>query len=552
MARSRARRENLRGIYAATGLDDAAVARRYAKVDPRHRTNVAGENDKLRLSAHDTGLEAELVMATVACALAVLAGIAAERWLHLSDLSLVFMTAVIAVSVRTRRGVAVYAALLAALAYNYFFLAPRYTLYLASFTGLATVGLFLVAALVCGRLANRLRTQLLLVQTGRRHAEALRALGQHLLTANTEAEAAAATATALRETVDAEAVVLLREDARWREPGRDPANARFDPALVLAADAALRSGAVERAGDGPWHGVPLGPSAQAMGVLGVRFEDPLLPPTQDAMALVGAMARDLAQALTRLSLDRQLAGTRLQAETERLRAELLASVSHDLRSPLSTIIGSAESLLAYRSRLSDADQDSLARDIAQEGQRLDRYIQNLLDMTRLGHDGLQLHRDWIGLDDLLGAAVARLRRQHSAPRVEVNLEADLPLLRVHGPLFEQALFNVLDNAAKFSPPGAPIEVHARSTIGSVVVDVADRGPGIPEADRERVFERFHRVSQGDRAPPGTGLGLAICRGVMVAHGGTAQALGRDDTEGTVVRLSLPRESLPAGAPGEDE
>jgi two-component system sensor histidine kinase KdpD len=509
-------------------------------------------NDDAPPSAHDTRLESELALATVACALAVLAGIAAERWLQLTDLSLVFMTAVIAVSVRTRRGVAVYAALLAALAYNYFFLAPRYTLYLASFASLATVGLFLVAALVCGRLANRLRMQLLLVQVGRRRAESLRALGQKLLAATTDADAVSATAGALRETVDAEAVALVRDAAGWREPGRDASQARFDPALLIAADASLRSGHVERAGDGPWHCLPLGPTAHHVVVLGVRFEDPLLSPTEDAMALVEAMSRDLAQALTRLSLDRQLASTKLQAETERLRAELLASVSHDLRSPLSTIIGSAESLVAYHAQLRAEDQLALAQDIAQEGQRLDRYIQNLLDMTRLGHDGLQLQRDWIGLDELLGAAVARLRRQGPVPSVELQLEPGLPLLRVHGPLLEQALFNVLDNAAKFSPPDAPIAVSARASDEAVIIEIADQGPGIPPGDRERVFERFHRVAQGDRAPPGTGLGLAICRGVLVAHGGTAEVLDGAGGQGTRVRLSLPREAPPNDAPGEDE
>jgi two-component system sensor histidine kinase KdpD len=546
------RRENLRRIYAVGPFADAAVARRHAKVGEKHRTTVAKAKNHQRASAHDTRLEGELALATAACALAVLAGAAAERWLHLSDLSLVFMTAVIAVSVRTRRIVAIYAALLAALAYNYFFLEPRFTLYLATSTGLATVGLFLVAALVCGRLANRLRAQLLLVQTGRRNAEALRDLGMSLLSATTEADAVVATAKTLRDTVDCDAVVLMRNEPGWREAGRNAANTRFDPALILAADASLRSGAEERAGDGPWHCIPLGRSAQPFGVLGVRFEDQLLPPIEDAMALVEAMARDLAQALTRLSLDNQLAGTRLQAETERLRAELLASISHDLRSPLSTIIGSAESLVAYRAQLSSDDQVALARDIAQEGQRLDRYIQNLLDMTRLGHDGLQLHRDWIGLDEVLGAAMTRLRRQATAPVVKAQLPPGMPLLRVHAPLFEQALFNVLDNAAKFSPPGAPISVQARSTGESIIVEISDRGPGIPEGDRERVFERFHRVAQGDRAPPGTGLGLAICRGVLVAHGGSAEALAGVDGIGTVVRLRLPREAPPADASSMDE
>jgi two-component system sensor histidine kinase KdpD len=283
----------------------------------------------------------------------------------------------------------------------------------------------------------------------------------------------------------------------------------------------------------------------------LRLPAPLvsLPPEQARLA--EAMVRDLAQALARLQLGRQLEATRLQAETERLRAALLSSVSHDLRSPLSTIIGSAESLELYRERLSAEDQRQLARDILGEGRRLDRYIQNLLDMTRLGHGAPAPEREWIGLDDILGTAIQRVLRVHPGRTIATQLPAVAPLLHVNPPLFEQALFNVLDNAAKFSPVDRPIQVRAGTDEGRVSIDVIDAGPGIPEAERELVFDMFHSVSRGDRRPEGTGLGLTICRGILRAHGGDATALAGNDGRGTALRLTLPLPDPPSDLPKDD-
>jgi two-component system sensor histidine kinase KdpD len=215
-------------------------------------------------------------------------------------------------------------------------------------------------------------------------------------------------------------------------------------------------------------------------------------------------------------------------------------VSHDLRSPLSTIIGSAESLDLYRDRMPVDDQRQLARDIVGEGRRLDRYIQNLLDMTRLGHGDLALHRDWIGVDELIGSAIGRLQRYQSATRFEVQVAHDAGVIWVHPALVEQALFNVLENAARFSPPHETVVVDARRIDRDRLrIEVRDRGPGIPEDERTRIFDMFYSVSRGDRGSrQGTGLGLAICRGMIGAHGGDVEALPNEGG-GTILRITLP-------------
>lgn len=262
------------------------------------------------------------------------------------------------------------------------------------------------------------------------------------------------------------------------------------------------------------------------------------------------MTDDIAQAVLRTRLVADLEDSRVGGETERLRSALLSSVSHDLRSPLASIIGAASSLDNYAEAMPREDRHALLETIRIEGERLDRYIQNLLDMTRLGHGGLALNRDWIGVDELIGSAVTRLQRYEPAARFEVRLQPGLGPIWVHPALIEQALFNVLENAVKFSPPDAPVTIDARQVDGEpggpdrlLRIDVGDRGPGIPEDERARIFDMFYSVERGDRGRQGTGLGLAICQGMIGAHGGSVVALpGQPDDQGrrgTTIRITLP-------------
>jgi two-component system sensor histidine kinase KdpD len=208
---------------------------------------------------------------------------------------------------------------------------------------------------------------------------------------------------------------------------------------------------------------------------------------------------------------------------------------------LASIIGSAGTLANYGEQLPLSERRELLQAILGEGQRLDRYIQNLLDMTRLGHGTLKLNRDWTDVAEIVAAAVSRLRKLFPDVRVDTTLPSDTVLLYVHPALIEQALFNILENAQRFSPPGQPVLVGVRVARDKLLIEVSDRGPGIPEDERVRIFDMFYSVSRGDRATQSTGLGLAICRGMIGAHGGGVEALPREGG-GTTIRITLP---LPA-------
>ncbi|MGL4312318.1 MAG: sensor histidine kinase, partial [Paracoccaceae bacterium] len=242
-------------------------------------------------------------------------------------------------------------------------------------------------------------------------------------------------------------------------------------------------------------------------------------------------------ALERLRLTEDLAATELAAETERLRTALLNSVSHDLRTPLVTIIGAAGSLAEIE--LPSAARKDLAENIREEGERLDRYVQNLLDMTRLGHGALKARLVPLDLAELVGSARQRMRRVLRGHGLRVDLPAALPPVLADGVLLEQVFVNILDNAAKYAPAGSEILISGHASGGRVELSVADHGPGIPVADQSRVFDMFYRVAGGDRQRAGTGLGLAICKGLTEAMGGTIRAeTGWPDGSGTRIVLSL--------------
>lgn len=464
----------------------------------------------------------ELGFAAVASLLAVGMAWLAERWLGLEDVSMVFIVAVVLVAARTRMTAAVVAALLSFLAYNFFFIEPRFTFNISARQGVTTVFLFLIAALVAGRLASRLRMQVVALRAANTQATALQALGRELAVAADLGQVLAAGRKALARALSAEA--WLRVQGR-----EEPADAVLPDLDRAAADWAQQHGqATGRhtdtlAGAGRWF-LPLRGDGGTLGVLGLRFDDTSARLLPEQRRLAEAMAEDIAQAVVRTRLVAELEDARVSGETERLRSALLSSVSHDLRSPLASMIGSASSLASYWNAMDEDDRRSLLDTIQQEGERLDRYIQNLLDMTRLGHSGLRLNRDWIGVDELLGSAVSRLQRYQPEVRVQTTVAADVPPVWVHPALIEQAVFNVLENAGKFSPPGEPVQVEAKLVDGALRIDVRDRGPGIPEDERSRIFDMFYSVERGDRGRHGTGLGLAICQGMVGAHGGSVQAL----------------------------
>jgi two-component system sensor histidine kinase KdpD len=259
--------------------------------------------------------------------------------------------------------------------------------------------------------------------------------------------------------------------------------------------------------------------------------------TPDQRRLLDSLSDQTALAIERLHLAEEMDRSRVAAETEKLRTALLTSISHDLRTPLASILGSASSLKAYRDSLGASEQNELIGTIQEEAERLNHFIANLLDMTRLESGALAPNLSLNDLDDVVGSVLRRAPTQNH--KLALELEPGLPMLRLDPVLFEQVLFNLLDNAAKYAPSGTTITLRARRESGTVRVQVLDEGPGLPEEDRERIFDKFYRVRVADKKRAGTGLGLAIARGFMEAMGGTITAANRSDHDGAIFTLTLP-------------
>jgi two-component system sensor histidine kinase KdpD len=258
-----------------------------------------------------------------------------------------------------------------------------------------------------------------------------------------------------------------------------------------------------------------------------------------------ALCTQAAFALERAVLARELEASALRAKTEEMRSSLLSAVSHDLRTPLAAITGAVSALRDDSARVSESQRGELLADIQDEAGRLERLVTNLLDMTRVESGSLRVRREWVPLEELIGAALTRLELQLGARPVRVSIAPGLPLLSLDPVLFEQVLVNLVENAAKYTPPASAIEIEGRAEGDAVVVEVKDRGPGIPAGDEQRVFEKFYRGLNA--AVAGAGLGLAICKGILEAHGGTIRVEGRIGG-GAVFRVTIP---LVGGAPPVD-
>lgn len=257
-----------------------------------------------------------------------------------------------------------------------------------------------------------------------------------------------------------------------------------------------------------------------------------------ALVISGLTQRRLAAALERERLAAEAHEARLAMESERTKNALLSSVSHDLRTPLAVVTGAASTML--EESVSDAVRRELTETILQEADRLNRLVQDLLDMTRVESGALHVRKQWHPLEDVVGVALDRSERLLDGHEVTTALPSTLTLVPLDAVLIEQVLVNLLENAAKYSPRGAPIHVSAKVNGDVVRIEVADRGPGIPPGDEEKVFEKFHRGKTDER---GAGLGLTICRGIVVAHGGRIWNEPREGG-GASFRFELPIEGSP--------
>jgi two-component system sensor histidine kinase KdpD len=277
----------------------------------------------------------------------------------------------------------------------------------------------------------------------------------------------------------------------------------------------------------------------AVGVLGIDSEKPGPLLTPDQRRLLDALGDQAALAIERVQLVQDVEQSKRHEDTERLRGALLTSLSHDLRTPLASILGSAGTLKELSASLSDEAKVDLLTTIIDESERLNRFIANLLDMTKVESGAIALNTSLYDLREFVDTALKRAGKILSQHQVKVELADDLPLVEIDAVLFEQVVFNILDNAAKYAPPGTTVQVQAWSAGRFVYLQILDEGGGLPPDELEMIFDKFYRAQKGDRVRAGTGLGLAISRGFVEAMHGTINAANRSDRQGAVFTIALP-------------
>ncbi|MAG68297.1 MAG: sensor histidine kinase [Pseudomonadales bacterium] len=469
-----------------------------------------------------------------------------------TTLVLVYVLAVIAAALRHGWRPAITASLMAFLSFNFFFTDPRYTFHVTRQDDVATLFFLLVIAFACGPAASRIRRQFILLRDANRYSEAMRLLGQELSIAEDPKAIWRGMQKVIAESLPVECVIVPTQGEPWPRPTHP-----FTPVDQAAIDWTARNQQISgRFSDtlnaSEWTLFPVSKDDQCIACAALKFPDSATILAPGDKTLITAIVNQGADTWRRTQLVRELEAARVKTEVEQLRSALLSSVSHDLKSPLAAMMGAAESLQLLDQQLEPQDRKELEDTILQESRRLDSYIQNLLDMTRLGYGTLKIERDWVSIADIVGSALSRLKRYYPGVQTETHFPDTAPVLYVHAALIEQALFNILENAARFTPANEKIDVAIKTSDKRCTIAIEDRGPGIPQALREKIFDMFFVVADGDKKKQNTGMGLAICRGMIGAHGGSVQATEGTKHQGTRFVVELPLDVPLTASPSDQE
>jgi two-component system sensor histidine kinase KdpD len=479
----------------------------------------------------------------------------ADRYMTNPNLAMIFLASVLLTGAAFGFGPALAAATAAALSYNFFFIEPRMSFSIGHLSDLITFGVFFAVAVTTGLLTGRVRDQSR--NTARRAAvfASLLAASRRLSAVSTKDEAAQALAEQVAAAAGGAAIVLLPEEGEIKVTAGSPELVALEASAMTAARWAWEKGEPAGSGTGTlpqidWTFWPLQGLRARSGVAGVSAQSANLGANTGAgedrvlLALLdqGAVALERAE----------LAAATVQAETfrrsDQLRAALLNSISHDLRTPLSTVLGAATTLLDYGGTLRPEVYRDLLVSIGEEAHRLNRYVGDLLDMTRLEGGALNPRMEWTDVRDVLVAAIERVERRLGARKLVRDFPTELSLVKIDTGLLEQAVVNILDNAIAYSPDATDIEVAAYEDRSNVVISIEDDGQGIPTAELERVFDKFRRLQQPSDRGKGVGLGLSISKGFVEAMGGriaAASPIHGDAAQGyrgTRVLISLRKET----------
>jgi len=470
-------------------------------------------------------------------------GAAIFQSLSVTDVAMVYLLGAGVVASRFGRGPSVFSAFLSIAAFDFFFVPPRFTFAFGDLRYALTFIVMLAIALVISGLTLRIREQAETARLRERRTGALYAMSRELAATRGFADLARVASRHLQDTFEARVQFLFPGAAgRLEVPVGVPAAYPMDEKELSVAHWVLVRSHVAGIGTDTLPSaqafyLPLVASGGTIGVVGLRPGDPARFEDPTLQRLIETFAGQAALALERAMLAERAQHEQLEIEAERLRTALLSSLSHDLRTPLGAITGAASSLLEEQSALSPAARRDLLQTILEEAHRMNRLIGNLLDMIRVESGALEVQKELQPLEEVVGVALIRLDDRLRRHPVTVTLPPDLPLVALDAVLMEQVFVNLLENAVKYTPPDTAIEISAVASAGSVRVDVADRGPGLPPGEEGRIFDKFYRAA-GAGTQGGVGLGLTICRGIVTAHGGRIWAENRPGG-GAVFRFTLP-------------
>jgi two-component system sensor histidine kinase KdpD len=484
------------------------------------------------------------VMSLFLVAIALGVGLLIRPLFGIENVDLVFLTVVVSVAVRYGLLPSLLASIGASLCYNFFFLPPTYTFTISEPTNVAAFFFFILIAALVSNVAARVRTQALVATSRARTTEYLYSFSRKLAGTATLDDVLWATAYQAALMLKVRVVLLLPENGSIAVKAGYPPEDELDQADLAAANWAWSNDRPAGRGSDTLPGakrlfLPMRTGRGPIGVMGIDDDrsGPILTP--DGTRLLDALMDQSALAIERVRLVEDIDHVKRVVETDRLRSALLTSISHDLKTPLSSVLGSASTMRDLSSRLTEAEKSDLLATIIEESERLNRFIANLLDMTKLESGAIVPNSAPHDLSEVVGSALRRASKILVRHRVELALPAELPMLELDAVLFEQVLFNLLDNAAKYAPAGSLIQIQSWREANSVSLQILDKGDGIPADELENIFDKFYRVQKGDHVRPGTGLGLAISRGFVEAMHGTISAANRSDRTGAILTIRLP-------------
>jgi two-component system sensor histidine kinase KdpD len=497
------------------------------------------------------------VLATAIVAISTVVALLVRPYLELADIVMIYLVGIMFVSTRADYRPSLVAGVVSVLSLDFFCVPPYLSFAVSDLAHVPTFAVMLLVAAVMTTLTNRMRVLAVDATDRERQTAALYGISRDLASTRGDTNLASIAVRHVMKVFDAKTAIFLPREERHveRVATTDPEHPLDDDELEIARWAYEHKqpagfGTVTRSAARALY-LPLIASGDAVGVLGIA-QGSGQPFPRDERTYLDAFVTQVAVAVESAVRAAEAEQARMEAESEKLRNTLFSSVSHDLRTPLAAITGAAGVLRDDRSDLSTT-QAELIDTIHVQAERLARLLTNLLEMARLESGALEVRREWQSIEEVVGSSLYRVRGKLVGRTVTADVPRSLPLVNVDAALIEVALLNLVENAIKYTPSGSPIDVSARSEPEGVLkVEVADRGPGIPPGEEERIFEKFHRAGHGS-VVPGFGLGLTICRGIVEAHGGEVQATNRPGG-GAVFSVSLPADGKPPtighGEPGQ--